>query len=96
MDATTTPQGALTMTTATTTRPQDLLLNYVTGLAKDFYPELADQQRIDKAVAIIASGKMALLDDGAALVQSQTHDDQVYNVNGSCQCQDYRRAHGGR
>ena len=84
------------MTTATPTRPQDLLLGYVTDLAKDFYPEAADQERIEKAAKLIASGKMSILADGTALVASQSHDDQVYHTNGACQCYDYRRAHGGR
>ena len=82
--------------TDTSTRPQDLLLQYVEGLAKDFYAERADHERIARAITIIQSGKMSILEDGSALVGSQSNPAQVYTVNGSCGCHDYRRAHGGR
>jgi hypothetical protein len=53
--------------------------------------------RIDCAVALVLQGDVELLADGTARVGSQSTPEQVYHVNGACQCQDFARApHGGQ
>jgi hypothetical protein len=49
--------------------------------------------RVDKAVAIVLQGDVALLPDGHARVASQCQGNTVYRlVNGTCECRDYEHA----
>ena len=51
--------------------------------------------RIDKAVALVLAGDVAVHPDGTATVGSQTST-RTYTVNGSCTCTDYENAPEGR
>jgi hypothetical protein len=52
--------------------------------------------RVDKAVAIVLSGDVELLEGGKAKVASQSNGTtQYFVVNGECQCKDYPKAPSG-
>jgi len=47
----------------------------------------ASAQRIDKAVALVLAGDVAMLGDGTARVPSQSNGQTIYRiVNGHCDC----------
>jgi hypothetical protein len=49
--------------------------------------------RVDKAVALVLNGDVALLPDGTAKVASQSNGTTAYHVvNGHCDCRDYEKA----
>ena len=55
--------------------------------AKHTMPEAAG--RLDKAVSLVLMGDVDVLDDGSALVGSQSHGDRTYTVyNNHCECPD--------
>jgi hypothetical protein len=83
----------MTMTTPDPTQRQAwrALIHELAEEAKRTMPEMAG--RIDKAVSLILLGDVDLLDDGSALVGSQTHGDRTYTVvNQCCNCPDMLRA----
>src|SRR6266566_4785204 len=52
--------------------------------------------RVDKAVALVLAGDVALLADGKARVASQSNGTTEYVVcNGTCECKDFPRAPSG-
>jgi hypothetical protein len=66
------------------------LIQKLADEAKRTMPEAGG--RLDKAVSLILMGDVDLLDDGAALVGSQTHGDRTYTVyNHRCECPDSLR-----
>jgi hypothetical protein len=77
--------------TTTTRQAFRTAVDQVAANAKSVLPECAS--RIDKAVALVLQGDVALLPDGHARVASQCHGTLVYRiVNGTCDCPDFSRA----
>jgi hypothetical protein len=70
----------------------DNALHHAAARALAKYP--AEERRIKRGLAIALSGGVVLLDDGTALVQSQTHEHVKYRVNGKCQCPDMHAPEG--
>ena len=59
--------------------------------AKAKLPECSG--RVDKAVALVLNGDVALFPDGTARVASQSNGTDSYHVvNGHCDCRDYEKA----
>jgi hypothetical protein len=61
------------------------VVHILSGLAIARYPEHAE--RIMKAAAIVLDGKVHLLDDGSADVESETTPGRFYHVNVECKCE---------
>lgn len=72
----------------------DAALLQATSRAKAAYP--TEAVRIERGLQIAIVGGVTLLPDGTAEVQSQTHDNITYRVNGHCSCVDIDHAPAGR
>jgi hypothetical protein len=68
----------------------DVALRAAADRAKRVYP--TEQARIARGLEIALSGGVDLLPSGLAIVASQTHPGETYQVNGRCQCPDANTA----